>query len=200
MTKISLGAKTLVSPTPTWLVGTYDADNRPNLVTIAWGGVCCSDPPAIAISLRKSRHSYEAIVARKAFTINVPSENFVREADYAGMVSGRDNDKFAGAGLTPVKSSLVDAPYVAEFPLIIECRLIHTVEIGIHTQFIGEIIDVKAAENVLDAGKLPSAENVRPIIYDPVTRNYFGLGRMLGKGFNVGNGLRTGTIADTEHG
>lgn len=191
MSKISLGAKTLATPTPAWLVGTYDATNRPNLATIAWGGICCSDPPAVAISLRKSRHSYDAIAARKAFTINVPSEKFVHEADYAGIVSGRDTDKFAATRLTPVGSTLVDAPYVAEFPLILECRLIHTIEIGIHTQFIGEIVDVKAAKEILNAEGLPDGELIRPIVYDPGTRNYFGLGKILGKGFVVGKELRT---------
>lgn len=194
MSKISLGAKTLAAPTPTWLVGTYDAENRPNLATIAWGGVCCSEPPAVAISLRKSRHTYDAISARRAFTINVPSEKFVREADFAGIVSGRDVDKFAATGLTPVASTLVDAPYVAEFPLVLECRLIHTIEIGIHTQFIGEIMDVKAAQEILNAEGLPDGKLVRPVVYDPGTRNYFGLGEILGKGFAVGKELHTESV------
>ncbi len=188
--KRSLGPKTLAVPAPAWLVGTYDSDGRPNLVTVAWGGVCCSEPPSIGISLRKSRHSYDAIVKRQAFTINIPAETHVRETDFAGIVSGRDGDKFAAAGLTPVMSELVDAPYVAEFPLVIECRLIHTMEIGIHTQFIGEIVDVKADEAVLNAQGLPDADKIRPIIYDTGTKNYFGLGQLIGKGFSIGNELR----------
>ncbi len=190
--KRSLGPKTLALPTPAWLVGTYDADGRPNLVTVAWGGVCCSEPPSVGISLRKSRHSYDAIVSRKAFTINVPGETHVRETDFAGIVSGREVNKFADAGLTPVRSELVDAPYVAEFPLVIECRLIHTIEIGIHTQFIGEIVDVKADPSVLNDQGLPVADKVRPIIYDTGTKSYYGLGQLLGKGFSIGNELRKG--------
>jgi flavin reductase (DIM6/NTAB) family NADH-FMN oxidoreductase RutF len=185
----SLGAKTLAVPTPVWLVGTYDANGCPNIATIAWGGVCCSEPPCVAISLRKSRHTYDAVVARMAFTINVPAESFVREADFAGIVSGRDCDKFAAAGLTPVRSELVDAPYVAEFPLVLECRLHHTIEIGIHTQFIGEIVDVKANESVLGVNGMPNSDKVRPIVYDTGTRNYFGLGNILGTGFASGKEL-----------
>jgi flavin reductase (DIM6/NTAB) family NADH-FMN oxidoreductase RutF len=185
----SLGAKTLAVPAPVWLVGTYDANGRPNIATIAWGGVCCSEPPCVAISLRKSRHTYDAVVARMAFTINVPAESFVREADFAGIVSGRDCDKFAAAGLTPVRSELVDAPYVAEFPLVLECRLRHTIEIGIHTQFIGEIVDVKANESVLGVNGMPTSDKVRPIVYDTGTRNYFGLGNILGTGFASGKEL-----------
>lgn len=187
--KQSLGPKTLAVPAPAWLVGTYDSEGRPNLATVAWGGVCCSEPPSLAISLRKSRHSYAAIVDRKAFTINVPADTHVREADFAGIVSGRDVDKFAAAGLTPVRSELVDAPYVAEFPLVIECRLLHTVEIGIHTQFIGEIVDVKADRAVLNDQGVPDAEMIRPIIYDTGTKRYFGLGPCLGKGFSAGKEL-----------
>jgi len=188
--KKSLGAKTVAVPTPTWLVGTYDAGGRPNIATVAWGGVCSSEPPSVAISLRKSRYSYDAIVARQAFTVNVPSEAYVREADFAGIFSGRDGDKFTAAGLTAVRSELVDAPYVSEFPLVLECRLIHTIEIGIHTQFVGEIIDVKADAAVLDANGLPDGEKVRPIVYDTGTRNYFGLGKVIGKAFSIGKELQ----------
>ena len=141
--KKSFGAKTLVFPTPVWVVGTYDGEGRPNAMSAAWGGICCSQPPCLAVSLRKATYTYGNIVARKAFTINVPSETHAREADYIGMVSGKNVDKFAAAGLTPIRSSLVDAPYIEEFPLVVECRLLHTIEIGLHTQFVGEILDVK---------------------------------------------------------
>lgn len=187
--KKSLGAHPQAVPTPVWLVGTYDSEGKPNLAAVAWGGICCSDPPSVAISLRKSRHSYDAILERKSFTINVPSEAFVCAADYAGMASGRDADKFAVAGLTPVRSDLVDAPYVSEFPLVLECRLLRTVEVGIHTQFIGEIIDTKAEEDVLDASGVLDATKVLPIVYSPATRTYYGLGAVIGKGFDIGKKL-----------
>lgn len=190
--KKSLGAKTHALPTPVWLVGSYDADGKPNLVTIAWGGICSSLPPAVTISLRDSRHSFDAIMERKAFTVNIPSEAFVREADYAGLVSGRDADKFATAKLTPVRSELVDAPYVAEFPMIMECRLLQTVEIGIHTQFIGEIVDVKVDEDALDENGAPDAAKVKPIIFNPSNRLYHSVGAVLGKGFSIGKELIKG--------
>src|SRR3972149_5922273 len=155
--KQSIGAKTIIYPTPTWVVGTYDKDGKPNVATVAWGGICCSQPPCVAISLRKATYSYGNIVERKAFTVGIPSETHVKEADYFGIASGRDVDKLSAAGLTPVGSELVDAPYVAEFPLVLECRLLHTLEIGLHTQFVGEILDVKADQEVL-------GENGRPAI------------------------------------
>jgi flavin reductase (DIM6/NTAB) family NADH-FMN oxidoreductase RutF len=187
--KLSLGAKPLALPTPAWLVGTFDADGKPNLVTVAWCGVCCTDPPSIAVSLRKARYSYDAIVARRAFTVNVPSESFVRETDYAGVVSGRTGDKFAVAGLTPVPSDQVDAPYVDECPLVLECRLAQTIEVGVHIQFIGEIVNVRADEAVLDANGLPDMLKVRPIVYDPGAKVYYGVGDCIGKAFSIGNEL-----------
>lgn len=187
--KKSLGSKTLAQPTPTWLVGTYDAAGKPNIMAAAWGGIVCSSPACVAVSLRKATHSYAAIVARKAFTINIPSESYVREADYAGIVSGRDTDKFTVTGLTPVKSDLIDAPYVSEFPVIIECRLLHTIEIGLHTQFIGEIVDVKADESVLNERGLPDAAKVKTFSYDPGTRGYFATGPLLAQGFSIGKEL-----------
>jgi len=187
--KKSLGRATYAMPTPVWLVGTYDSEGKPNLATIAWGGVCSSDPPSITVSLRKSRHSYDAILQRQAFTVNVPSQAFACAADYAGITSGREVDKFGVAGLTAVKSDLVDAPYVAEFPLVIECRLVKTVELGVHTQFIGEIMDVKADEDVLDINGVPDAAKVLPLVYSPANRTYYGLGEVIGKGFDMGKRL-----------
>ena len=184
--KKSLGAMTYAMPTPVWLVGSYDQDGKANLATIAWGGVCCSDPPALTVSLRKSRYSYDAILERKSYTVNVPSEAFLCAADYAGIASGRDSDKFAAANLTPVRSELVDAPYVAEFPLVFECRLLQTIDLGAHTQFIGEIVDVKAEEDVLDGNGLPDAAKVLPIIYSPSNRSYYSVGALVGKGFEIG--------------
>ena len=95
--KKSLGAKTLVFPTPVWVVGTYDGEGRPNAMTAAWGGICCSQPPCLAVSLRKATYTYGNILARKAFTINVPSEAYARQAFYLGMFPAKTVDKFAAA-------------------------------------------------------------------------------------------------------
>ncbi|MBK5274978.1 MAG: flavin reductase family protein [Desulfuromonadales bacterium] len=184
--KKSLGAKTLLFPTPVLMVGTYDQAGKPNVMNAAWGGICCSQPPCVAVSLRKATYSYAAIVERKAFTVGIACEARMREADYVGIASGRDGDKFAATGLTPVRSELVDAPYAAEFPVVLECRLLHTFEIGLHTQFIGEIIDVKADDAVLDHDGLPDILKIQPLIFDTGHRGYHGVGPILGKAFSVG--------------
>lgn len=184
--KKSFGPKTLVFPTPVWMVGTYDKEGKPNVMAAAWGGICCSRPPCVAVSLRKATYSYGNIVEKKAFTISVPSETLAREADYVGIVSGKDADKFAAAKLTPVRSALVDAPYVGECPMVLECRLLHTLEIGLHTQFVGEILDVKVEESALGEKGLPDIEKVKPILFDPEVNTYHGVGRFVGKAYKIG--------------
>jgi len=184
--KKSLGAKTLVYPTPVFIIGTYDRSGVPNLMTVAWGGICCSSPPCAAISLRKATHTYGNLMENKAFTINIPSEKYVKEADYVGIYSGRTEDKFAITGLTAARSKLVIAPYIEEFPLILECNLRHTFELGLHTQFVGEIMDVKADESVMGEKEVPDIKKVHPILFDPGSRDYYGVGSLLGKGFAIG--------------
>ena len=184
--KKSLGAKTIVYPTPVLIIGTYDKDGKPNAMNVAWGGLCCSNPPSIAISLRKATYTYGSIVGRKAFTVNIPSETYVKEADYFGIVSGVTEDKFSAAKLTPVKSILVDAPYIKEFPIVLECKLTHTVEIGLHTQFIGQIMDTKIDELALDENNVPDIKKIKPILYTPEVRAYYAVGECLGKAFSIG--------------
>ena len=120
--KKSLGAKTILYPTPVLIVGTYDNAGTPNGMAAAWGGICCSRPPCVSVSLRKATYSYGSIVARQAFTVSVPSKEHVVEADYFGIASGRDGDKIADSGLTPRPSRVVEAPGFEEARLILECE------------------------------------------------------------------------------
>jgi flavin reductase (DIM6/NTAB) family NADH-FMN oxidoreductase RutF len=183
---ISLGADTFAPTAPIWVVGTYDHEGKPNVMTAAWGGICCSKPPCVYVSLRKATYTYGNLLERKAFTISFPSKEYVKEADYFGLVSGKNNDKFSTTKLTPVKSTLVDAPYVKEFPMILECKVIKVVEIGLHTEFIGEILDVKAYESVLDANKMPDVDKLKPIIWSMAGMSYRTVGDEIGKAFSDG--------------
>jgi len=188
--KKSIGAKTIIFPTPVLVIGTYDKSEKPNLMTAAWGGICCSRPPCVAISLRKATYTYGNIIERKAFTVNILSESHVKEADYYGIATGRDENKFSKTGITPVKSNLVDAPYGKEFPMVLECSLLQTVEIGLHTQFIGEIMDIKADEEVLSDNGVPDIEKVKSFLFDPANRSYYGFGGYLGRAFSIGKELK----------
>ncbi len=183
--KKSIGAKSLAYPTPAWVVGSYDMFGNANAMTAAWGGICCSEPPCISVSMRKATYTYANIVEKEAFTINIPSEKYVKETDYFGMASGKDVDKFEKMGLTAVKSDLVYAPYIEEFPIVLECKLVQSFELGLHTQFIGEIMDIKADDSVLDEKGNPDIQKIKPIIYSP-QRNYYGIGKLLGKAFSMG--------------
>ena len=188
--KRSLGARTYLFPTPVLLVGTYDQEGKPNLMTAAWGGICCSDPPCINVSLRKATYSHAAIVERKAFTIGIPSESQVREADFIGLSSGRRVEKFAATGFTAGQSQLVDAPYAEEIPFLLECELVHSVELGLHTLFVGKIIDVKADENILAEVGQPDIFKLKPLSWEPVHRHYISTGTSLGLAFSVGKTIR----------
>jgi flavin reductase (DIM6/NTAB) family NADH-FMN oxidoreductase RutF len=183
--RMSLGAKTVLFPTPVLVVGTYDEQGRPNVMTAAWGGICCSGPPCVAVSIRRSRLTFSNIVLKKEFTISIPSEKHVAEADHFGTASGRDEDKFQTTGLTPVRAEMVDAPYVKEFPMHLECRTVHMFDLGQHTQFIGEIIDVKAEDDVMQDGAI-DVEMMMPFWYSPSGGAYYGMGKMLDQGFSAG--------------
>ncbi len=183
--KRSLGPSVLAAPSPVWVIGTYDSAGVPNLMTAAWAGICCSKPPAVVVSLREATYTYGNIVERKAFTVSVPSTRQARIADYLGIVSGRDVDKFGEAQLTPVKSELVDAPCVAEFPLSLECRLVQTLKIGLHTLFVGEIVDVKADESILVDGR-PGLDRLDPLLFSAGEQAYYGIGARMGSAFRIG--------------
>ena len=184
--KKSLGPKSLIYPTPVMVVGSYNADGTPNLMTAAWGGVASSKPASVAISIRSATATHGNIMQRKAFTVSIPSEGQAVIADYVGMVSAREHNKMAELGLTFTPSELVDAPYAAEFPLVLECRLTDVHELGTHTQFVGEVVDAKAEYGVLGDNGGVDVTMLRPIIYAIGSHGYFGLGHHLGKAFEMG--------------
>lgn len=186
----SLGAKTLAMPCPVWVIGSYDKDGKPNVMTASWAAICNSKPPMVTVSLRAVTKTYGNIMESKAFTVSIPSEKFARETMYFGSVSGKDVDKFAASGLTPVKSDLVNAPYVKEFPLVLECKLVKTVELGLHTMFIGEIVDVKAAASILNASGAPDITKLKPFLFGPGNGDLYGVGPSIGSMEELGKGMK----------
>ena len=178
--KTSVGPETYILPTPVLVVCTYDNRGRANAMTAAWGGVCCSRPPCVCVSLRKATYSYGNIMEREAYTVNIPSVHHMKETDYFGTASGRDTDKIADTGLTPVRSELVDAPYIEEFPVTLECKLVHTFELGLHTQFVGEVVDAKADELVLGENGRPDIQKVKPFSFALGMRGYYQVGSYIG--------------------
>ncbi len=185
--KVSIGAQPFIQPLPVLVIGSYDQNGTPNIMTAGWGGICCRVPPCAAIYTAKSTRTYENIMASQAFTVNIPSISFVEETDYVGIYSGKNENKFESLGLTPVRSQTVNAPYIAEFPFILECKVIHSYEISLRTQqFIGEIVDLKAEEEILGEDRLPDIRKVQPFVYDDIGKNYYKTGELLAKAFSIG--------------
>jgi flavin reductase (DIM6/NTAB) family NADH-FMN oxidoreductase RutF len=183
--KRDIGAKTILYPTPVLVIGTYDREGKANAMTAAWGGICCSDPPCVTVSVRKARLTYSNLIESNAYTINIPDKDHAKEADYFGIVSGKDIDKFAATGLTPVKSELVNAPYIKEFPFNLECKVIHVIDLGAHTQFIGEVVNIKVDDRIVDSK--PMIEQIMPLLFAPGSGNYYTVGSEIGKAYSIGN-------------
>jgi flavin reductase (DIM6/NTAB) family NADH-FMN oxidoreductase RutF len=189
--KLSLPPKTLLLPSPVLIIGTYGPDGKPNMMNAAWGGIVSSNPPCISVSIREATLSFHNINRTEAFTINIPSEKYLKEADFVGIVSGKEYDKFKVTGLTPEKSKLVNAPIVNEFPYSLECKLIRQINLGSHTMFIGEIVGMIADSEVLNPKQLPDIEKVRPMIWGSFgSMAYYNIGNKLGNSFSVGNELK----------
>lgn len=188
--KKSLGAQPWLFPCPTLLVGVYGADGRPNVMTCAWAGMCCSHPPALSVAMKSTRKTMEGIRANKAFTISIPSEGMWTETDYVGLVSGHKVDKFPVAKWTPVKAETVNAPYVGEAPIVLECELHEIRDIFDYSMSIGLIKDVKVDADKLDKeGKTPDMDLIKPLIYDEAHRAYFKLGGLFKPAFVDGKRL-----------
>ena len=194
--KQSLGAKTILYPTPVLVVSTYDEEGKPNAMTAAWGGIACSKPPCVTVSLRAATASHGNIMKRQAFTISIPGEEDAARADYLGLVSGRDHDKFSEAGLTPVRSELVDAPYIEEFPLVLECSVVGVHELGLHTQFIGEIKDVKIDDAMLGGDGQVDVRRLRPMLFAMSPGGYYGIGEFLGQAYSIGKSVDEQRLQD----
>jgi flavin reductase (DIM6/NTAB) family NADH-FMN oxidoreductase RutF len=189
--KISLPPKTILLPCPVLIIGTYGSDGKPNIMNAAWGGVASSNPPCISVSLREATLTHHNIRQAGAFTVNIPSEKYFKEADFVGLVSGKEHDKFKETGLTPEKSALVNAPIVKEFPYALECKLFKQVNLGLHTMFIGEIVGLVADSEVLSPNQLPDIEKVRPMLFGSFgSMSYYSLGSKLGAAFSVGKELK----------
>jgi flavin reductase (DIM6/NTAB) family NADH-FMN oxidoreductase RutF len=185
--KISLGPKTVAFPLPAYLVGSYDSKHNPNIMTAAWAGILCSDPPQLGVSIRPTRMTHEGIVEHRAFTVSIPDASMAMQTDFAGITSGRQVNKFGRAGLTPEASPLVDAPYVKEAPVVLELKLLKTVELGSHTLFIGQILDVRVERDaVLEDGSLDLVR-ADPLLYSGA--GYHRVGDFLGKAFSIGKQL-----------
>ena len=175
----------VLSPVPAVLVSRGGTKEwRPNLITIAWTGSICSEPPMLSISVRPERYSYNIIRATGEFVVNVPSLRQAKATDWCGMVSGRNVDKFNNTGLTPVPALKVQCPIVLECPLNIECRVQEALKLGSHTMFTAEVVAVQVTSSLLNTKGRLCLERAGLLAF--AHGQYFALGRIIGRfGFSV---------------
>ena len=139
----------MIYPLPAVIV-TCGTMERSNMLTVAWTGTLCSNPPMCYISVRPERYSYPIIKERMEFTINLTTTPMARATDWVGVRSGADYDKWKETGLTPVAGEKVACPSIAESPLSIDCRVKEVMSLGSHDMFIADVVNVLAAEELID--------------------------------------------------
>ncbi|HNX97725.1 MAG TPA: flavin reductase family protein [Candidatus Aminicenantes bacterium] len=183
--KVTWKPGTVLHPLPVVLVGCGRVGVDANLITLAWTGIVCSEPPLLSISVRPERHSHSLIQQYRSFSVNLPSVAQVREVDWCGVKSGREVDKFAATGLTPLAGPQTGAPLVAECPVGLECRVLEIRPLGSHDLFLAEIVAVYADERMVDAttGAFALARSA-PLCF--AHGKYYQLGKYVGFfGFSV---------------
>ena len=184
MSKQVWQAGNMLYPVPAVMVSCALPGERANIITVAWTGTVCSSPAMVSISVRPERYSYHMIRESGEFVINLTTEKLVRAADYCGVRSGRDVDKFSEMHLTPVPASKVSAPLIEESPVNIECRVTDVLELGTHHMFLGEVEAVDVDEAFLDAEGRFDLNAAGLVVYSH--GEYMALGKKLGTfGYSV---------------
>ena len=169
----------MLNPVPAVMVSVTDKEGKSNIITVAWAGTVCTNPPMVSISVRPSRYSYQILEETGEFVINLTNESLVKACDYCGVVSGRDVDKFAKTGLTPIPMEHVHAMGIDESPVNMECKITEKRELGSHTMFIAEVVGVTVDDQYMDeTGKFHINESGL-VMYSH--GEYFALGKKLGK-------------------
>ncbi len=183
MARTHLKAGTLLAPVPPALI-TVGNMEKANIMTAAWTGILCSDPPKTYVSIRPSRYTHGVLSETREFVINMPTAAQARATDYCGIYTGAKVDKFEKCRFTPVESEAVGAPTIAECPLALECRVTEIVPLGTHDMFVADIVSVSVDERLLDeSGKL-HMEKADLLAY--AHGEYYALGRRLGNfGFST---------------
>jgi flavin reductase (DIM6/NTAB) family NADH-FMN oxidoreductase RutF len=174
----------MLYPLPCVLVGVGDIDKESNLITVAWAGTVCTNPPMLSVSIKPSRYSHHMIEETGEFTVNLASRNMTKALDYCGVRSGKDVDKWKETNLTPLRADNIKAPMVAESPVSIECRVKEKLELGSHDMFVAEVLAVHVSTKYMDEKQRFALEKARPVVYSH--GQYFELGNILGKfGYSV---------------
>lgn len=177
-------AGNMLNPVPAVMVSVSDGNGKNNIITVAWAGTICTNPPMLSISVRPERYSYEMIKSTKEFVVNLTTKDLVRACDYCGVTSGRDVDKFEKMKLTPIKLPNVSVPGIKESPVNIECRVKKIEELGSHTMFIADVVGVTVDDEYMDEKGKFNINYTGLVMYSH--GEYFVMGEKLGKfGYSI---------------
>lgn len=174
----------MLYPLPVVMVSVADKEGRNNIITIAWAGTICSNPPMVSISVRPERYSYNMLKETGEFVINLTTKDLTYATDYCGVKSGRDVDKFKEMGLTALPGKEVKAPLIAESPVNIECKVTQVIPLGSHDMFLAEVVAVHVDEKYMDEKGKFHLDKAEPIAYSH--GDYLATGELLGTfGYSV---------------
>ena len=174
----------MLNPVPAVMVSVADSKGEKNIITVAWAGTVCTNPPMVSISVRPERHSYHMIEETGEFVINLSNEKLVVACDYCGVVSGRDVDKFQKMNLTPFSVEGVNAPAISESPVNIACQVVSKQELGSHIMFLAKVVGVTVDESYMDETGKFHINETGLVMYSH--GEYFRLGEKLGKfGYSI---------------
>ncbi len=184
MSKVTWKPGTMVYPVPAVMVSCGDTPENHNIITIAWTGTICTNPPMTYISIRKERHSYSIIKNAGSFVINLTTKDLAFATDFCGVRSGRDYNKFEHLNLTPISATKIEAPMIEESPVNIECKVTEIKELGSHDMFLAEVVAVHVDEEFIDGNGKFHLDKADPIAYAHGT--YYTLDKALGTfGYSV---------------
>ena len=189
MSKVTIGARTLLYPLPAMLVGA-NVDGKPNFSTYAWCGIAGSTPPMISVSFQHRRHTLKGVKENGTFSVNIPSVELVKETDYCGLVSGRERDKVADCKFSVFYGKLGTAPLISECPVNLECSAVHMLNLGSHMMVVGQIEEVHVTDSCLTDGE-PDVEKIKPFLWATRPLNkYCAFGEPVAEAFRVGKELK----------
>lgn len=191
MSKQTWKAGNMLYPLPVVMISVRDQAGNDNIITVAWAGTVCTNPPMVSISVRPERYSYHMLEESGEFVINLTTEKLCFATDYCGVRSGRDVDKFQEMKLRKEEASRVNAAMIAESPVNIECRVKKIEKLGSHHMFLAEVLAVHADEAYMDERGKFDLNRAEPIVYSH--GEYFSLGKRLGSfGYSVKKTSKSG--------
>ncbi|MBQ2450119.1 MAG: flavin reductase family protein [Lachnospiraceae bacterium] len=184
MAKISFKPGNMLYPLPVVMVSVADKEGNSDIVTVAWAGTICTNPPMVSISVRPERFSHHMLMETGEFVINLTTKELAFATDYCGVKSGRDVDKWKEMNLTPVMGNVVKVPCIAESPVNIECKVVKVEKLGSHDMFVAEVVAVQVDDAYMDEKNSFHLSNANPIVYSH--GEYYLLGEKLGRfGYSI---------------